>query len=676
MSLLEAMTLRLGTKKWFIHFKLDDASLRARLLQANDSSPILQLYVCGGGTVRSLGPGKRDFSFDLTEFEIADCRHVASHLETDEISRLLFFSTENESSSQIDQPVDSAWDTSISRFSGFERESGSGYDIFSNFQDLPPNGVLCRVAAAKDVVSMKLSLSAHPATLVWSKPCMDAVADFFNIPSTKMQTELARHLRNVATPLARKAQLAILSPPTLAIHVNVAAPKVWLPISATETEGAVFLDAGRFRMSCTKNERQTDAHWDLSANDIKVNFSREKQRASPSSEILRTFHVPSAVESSSDTAVIRPFHVRVTSGIRENVVLNFSSQGADGILKSRRSHHANKCDIVKSLDISISPICLNLVDAEVLARAIGKWYAQGLGQVRRRRAEALHSSATIVRPASNTNYPVASIGSEDDDAPLHLNVARCVTISLDKVEMALEGHSKAASAMVDDRSHASQDSAQDFSPPTRTYVVEVFSIAVQWFKFVDATTTKFVVGDASIIQIRDPSLYSPKKSRHAASESQYSILVRRTSNINFFPDDATQPMQHFDYGFQSSAHYSDSTPATPRARLSHRERNGIIKASLLHDSKEHLDEVDVEIDSVVVRVTPTTLKDCAKGLQKVLELAQLVTREMERKVHEEGRKARQRDLRGKKFIIWVGNFVIPSFNPCLVQRRLNRVLQV
>ncbi len=86
---------------------------------------------------------------------------------------------------------------------------------------------------------------------------------------------------------------------------------------------------------------------------------------------------------------------------------------------------------------------------------------------------------------------------------------------------------------------------------------------------------------------------------------------------------------------------------TPRSCLSHHERTGIIKASLLHDSKEHLDEVDVEIDSIVVRVTPTTLKDCAKGLQKVVELAQLVTREMERKVHEEGRKARLRDLRGK-----------------------------
>jgi hypothetical protein len=42
------------------------------------------------------------------------------------------------------------------------------------------------------------------------------------------------------------------------------------------------------------------------------------------------------------------------------------------------------------------------------------------------------------------------------------------------------------------------------------------------------------------------------------------------------------------------------------------------------------------------------LKDCSKGIRKIIELVQLMTREMERKVHEEGRKARRRGRDGKK----------------------------
>ncbi len=65
-------------------------------------------------------------------------------------------------------------------------------------------------------------------------------------------------------------------------------------------------------------------------------------------------------------------------------------------------------------------------------------------------------------------------------------------------------------------------------------------------------------------------------------------------------------------------------------------------SSLFHDGTIHLDEVEADIEAVVLRVTPTTLKDCAKGIRRIVELVQLMTREMERKVHEEGRKARRR----------------------------------
>ena len=77
-------------------------------------------------------------------------------------------------------------------------------------------------------------------------------------------------------------------------------------------------------------------------------------------------------------------------------------------------------------------------------------------------------------------------------------------------------------------------------------------------------------------------------------------------------------------------------------KLGEDSQTEILRASVLHDGTAHLDEVEIDIESVILRVTPTTLKDCAKAFRRIAELAQLTTKEMERKIHEEGRKARYR----------------------------------
>ena len=83
-------------------------------------------------------------------------------------------------------------------------------------------------------------------------------------------------------------------------------------------------------------------------------------------------------------------------------------------------------------------------------------------------------------------------------------------------------------------------------------------------------------------------------------------------------------------------------PATPDHPENREEAaTYLLSATLFHDTVQHLDEVEIDIDSVTVRVTPTSLKDSAKGLQRFLELVELTTKEMERKVHEEGRNARR-----------------------------------
>ena len=73
------------------------------------------------------------------------------------------------------------------------------------------------------------------------------------------------------------------------------------------------------------------------------------------------------------------------------------------------------------------------------------------------------------------------------------------------------------------------------------------------------------------------------------------------------------------------------------------DRDPVLVVKFLHDDIQHLHDVEINMDSVMIRVTPTSMKDCAKGFRKALELIQIVTKELERKIHEQGRQARQRD---------------------------------
>jgi hypothetical protein len=197
--------------------------------------------------------------------------------------------------------------------------------------------------------------------------------------------------------------------------------------------------------------------------------------------------------------------------------------------------------------------------------------------------------------------------------------------------MALEGHSKVNFS--DEKSIESHETSLlgDFAPPTRTYVVEVFHITARRTKHHNISATKILVADASIVQLKDPMEYIPMKERHEATESQYSILQR------------WQVQDHPADGHGSPRQGDISSRAHRRERGSQ-----VLSASLFHDGSVHLDEVEIDIDSVILRVTPTSLKDCSKGIRKIIELVQLMTREMERKVHEEGRKARRRGRDGKK----------------------------
>lgn len=591
-TLLEAMTMRLGKKVWVVDWRFHDATVNVTFLHPRDDTPLAQWVLRGRGSARSFGLGKRDFFFDITQFDVVHQQSKVLFLQSSE---------EEKFADSDDYELDELSGNPTVSFPLSER-GPVGPDLLtpSEFLDLPPPGVVCQLAGGKSMETLKLSVSAHPATLVWTTSLYDGLSEF----AAASSTDLTLHVRNAATPLARKAQLALLSPVSMALHLNIAAPKVWVPIMSADTEGALLFDAGTLKLAGVKSEGETNMNWDVNTKDIKVNFVRGHNPIFRDDMPLRSLSHLGEISGRSVTSVVRPVHVCVEA---------YNRVVEDGIDESR--HHAEVFNSgqFRSIAIAVSPVCLNLVDAEVLARAMGKWYASGLRRVRRRVSP---TGGGTVRDRNESKADEELRQSNQAEAmPFNPgSIPRLLSVTVEKLEMALEGHSKILPTLSDERSVASQDSLPDMTPHTRTYLVEVFRIEVRRSQQDQLSMTRLSVMDASIERLKDRTIYSQHKLRREATESQDCILVRTSSR---------------------------------QSGLKQEPETEIVRASLLHDGLANLDEVEIDIDSVVLRVTPTTLKDCAKAFRRIAELAQLMTKEMERKVHEQGRKARQRGRRGK-----------------------------
>ncbi|KAG7342203.1 vacuolar sorting-associated protein 13, N-terminal domain containing protein [Nitzschia inconspicua] len=313
LTLLEAMTVRLGKKVWFFprqhqnHSKFSpvscyDASYCTTVPQTETEEDGVLGREKGGkggskmtctqgsclqelddeivtlnsemtGTIKYFGRGKMDYFFDVSRFEAADCQ-----TEINEKGKVLVLHPSTRGENSIPNEQDDASDDASSDISADLKltPSFTGDELKQavSFMELPPPGVVCRLAAVRDKGTTKLSFSSHPATLMWTRQCFDAVAEFFGAPSTKMQTELTSHLKHVATPLARKAQLAFLSQSTLLLHVNIAAPKIWVPFLSKGSNGAICFDAGNLKYSYRKEEGRSTVSWNLETNEIQVNFVR------------------------------------------------------------------------------------------------------------------------------------------------------------------------------------------------------------------------------------------------------------------------------------------------------------------------------------------------------------------------------------------------------------------
>lgn len=587
LSLFDAMTLRLGKKMWFVDWRLHDAIVNVAIHNTAHREHSLRLVFRTSGRSRVFGLGKRDFFFDINQCDL-------SHGEdTVLFTRLANGGVDEKEDEDLDDFF--ASDRALSTLAYCEKTQGAGLDLetSADFLELPPPGTLCRIAAGRTKDLLKVSVSAHPLTLVWTKSLFDCISEFVGRSDPGLGVELAEHIRN-ATPLARKAQLAFLSPASSALHINVAAPKVWIPVLSSDSEGALFVDAGNMKFSSRKGEGKVESDWDIDARDLQVNYVRGYS-------ISRLHHEPLYIDTAykAETSVIKPFSVNAQSKI-----LDEASSLDDQMTKKGVAFMGQ----VRYQEAVVSPICLSLVDAEVLARSFGKIYTRGIGQLRSREAEE----------ADKASYSRCLRREEERKLELLIRsgIPRRLNMKVDKVEIAIEGHSKRRSPFAtDDKSNISMDDSTffDISPPVRIYLVEIFRVVVDRSIIEEIETTKLSVFDASIIRLREGSFYTPLRVGRELVESENCILEcsRRQRSINASVDDGM-----------------DSQPP-------------VLTVSFLRDEVAHLDEVELDVNFITMRVTPTTLKDCTKAFKKIVELVQLATKEMERKVHEAGRKARR-----------------------------------
>lgn len=565
-SVLEAMTLRLGKKKWFIDWNLLGATFNVIIGREQRDHRALNLVVQANGNARSFGLGKRDFAFALTKCEMfhgTDKVIYITPAPDDEDVFLLEDDSDLESDdlSNTSQMFTFTASSSAS-FDAAPRPMGPDMETPSTFLELPKEGTVCQLRMGKYDDSVKLSMSAHPATLVWTTLLFDHVAEFFVNSTSEEQEDLAQQVRNAATPLARKAQLALLSPSCLAIHLNIAGPKIWVPLVSENKEGTLFLDAGTLKMAGVKGEGEPDVRWDVAASEIGVNFVHGTNLSRSSEAHLYRLSLGTPGVNRHETTVIQRFSINVESLVSPGAV-----------------HGIQTSESVRQVDVNITPICLNLVDVEMLARSFGKWYARGLHFVRRRAHQT---------EKANPNRRKAQLPDTQGRGLTDLaQQPRVVSFYVEKAEVALEGHSKRMMGLSDskrmgsysdERSQLSVDSVQDFAPPSRAYLVQIFNISLKRSYLQQTDKTELSIRDASIVRLRDVGQYTPLNTRRETVEPENCILSYRSTSQN---DSIAEEDEDAEEGASKNPE--------------------VFRLALFHNRRSHLDEVEVDVDSIVLR---------------------------------------------------------------------------
>ncbi len=473
---------------------------------------------------------------------------------------------------------------------------------------LPPSGVVSRLLVSERPDGRSFSLSAHAATMVWNRRCIDAfMGTFFPSQNLESRSILQNQLRNAATPVVHRAQVALTSPKSMSINVNIDAPKIWFPVSKTKSDGALFVDVGKMTVSLKKPEFVANMRWSLDCTGMHAKFRRSA---------INMFEKRSKYKKSDNENDRNDIPIVLPLNLHYEV-----ERSGDGpaTIKRKDGIEYKQSKVAK---LVLSRICLKLVDVESLAKAIGKWYATQLLQVKQKQGKTKDS----VNPSKPYTFNSKSKAKDPNAEQL----SEELSVTIEKVELYLQRQSHDTFISLSDK---------------RTYLVEFASICLSRARNGNIRT---YVGSLQYVNIAQMQEYEVDSKRQfcRSEEPQYTVLKcieKQRSNV----ENKHEEIREIGTSERSRYSYSPmgfNTSSQRRTTNATREK-GAIRINFLHNETTCVDDLDVNFGNIDICVTTTSLRDCYGAVKRVLESIKTMTGEMERRVHEEGRREFQSKFR-------------------------------
>ena len=181
-----------------------------------------------------------------------------------------------------------------------------------------------------------------------------------------------------------------------------------------------------------------------------------------------------------------------------------------------------------------------------------------------------------------------------------------LSISVEKVELYLQRQSHESLISVSDK---------------RTYLVEFANIRLLRAQNGHIRTH---VGSLEYINIAQMKEYGAQRQFRRSEEPQHTVLRCMSSGAGARVTDNDS--------------YPNSSPDNSSQRRRSVGEEGAVILKFLHDETTRVDDLDVSFGIIDICVTTTSIRDCYGGVKRILESIRTMTGEMERRVHEEGRR--------------------------------------
>ena len=469
------------------------------------------------------------------------------------------------------------------------------------------HGSVCQVSARADGLDFSLYLSAHPATVLWNQECARFILEWST--SVMSVSQFINQLQNATTPGAHRAQIALLYPTSFSLSLDISTPKLWVPVSTDLNDGALLLDAGRVNIDISKPKQslQTDIGADIG--NINILLAREVRGLDVERDTDDLTFLIRAEKKFVN--IVQPFQIHITAesgcvgDIDDEEEEDDFSQVIDGIKAGKVS-------------VMVGAVHLNLIDVEKLSKAIGRMLASGVSRMQQISESGVLAEANRIYSTKQSAIAVSTSQSHATD----------IRIYVESVEMLLQNYSSSSESL-----------------RSRTYLVEILLIRIHRRSMGMKSFSRFSIHDAKVqlaetecgtrrLKSGAEQIFSSNLATREQVDAEYtSLAAPRTPS--------RQKERSVEYKTPLKTPKSLSIfPVTPKESPSSELTPHLIQGCHFHDGENHGDEIEFDVMPAIIKITPTSIQDCAGAMKRLFECGLLISREMERRVHESGRLAR------------------------------------